>query len=136
MKSFIIIATIFIISCSQYKKSLGNKNTELYRISRLDSINSYYLIYATKKDSTYKIVSKKSYAKNCSEIKIGSDYQLHLKSMRDNAPTINGIRMSPINYLDIKCYQFDETTQICKEDGIYDLYFTDDIKGKCLVTRR
>lgn len=131
----ITLVAILIISCSQYKKTIYDKKSDFYRISKLDSINTYFLIYATKKDSTYKIVSNKDYAKNCNKIKVGSSYQLHLKSLKDNAPIINGIKMTPVNYLDIKCFQFDETTQICKEDGIYDLYFTDDIRGICLISR-
>ncbi|WP_277017292.1 hypothetical protein [Flavobacterium lindanitolerans] len=132
MKNLLIILTLlFIASCGTNKKI--TKQEQQYRVYKLDSINSYYLIYATLNDSIFKIVSKKDYITDCKKIKIGSNYFFKLKSMRENAPTIGNLKISPINHIDIKCFQFDENTQICKEEGVYDLYFADNLKGLCFI---
>ncbi len=129
----IIIFSVFslIIGCACGKK-ITNLQT-YYTVTKLDSINNYYLIYAKKNDSVYKIVSKKELFPNCELITLGSNYEFKLKSMRENAPTFRGLKVSPINYMDIKCFQFDENTQICKEAGIYDLYFAENINGLCFI---
>jgi len=116
--------------CCTTNKKIIEKKSE-YMVAKLDSINNYYLIYATKNDSVFKIISKKEHTAKCRPIKKGSNYPFKLKSMRDNAPTIGGIKISPMNHLDIQCFQFEENTIICKEDGIYDLYFAENINGLC-----
>jgi len=125
----IFFASIILISCTTNKKIIEKKSE--YMVTKLDSINNYYLIYATKNDSVFEIISKKERTAKCKTIKKGSNYSFKLKSMRDNAHTIGGIKISPMNYLDIQCFQFDENTKICKEEGIYDLYFAKNINGLC-----
>lgn len=133
MKNICIFLGILFISCTSYKQQKTSKLENLYHVYKLDSINNYYLIYAKKQDTIYKVVSKKEKLANCKMININSDYEFTLHSMRDSAPVINGIKMTPVNYMDINCYQFDENTSICKEKDIYDLYFSDNIKGLCFI---
>ena len=84
-------------------------------------------------DEFYKIVvgeAEKPYP-NCKKITVGKYYKLTLGSSRENAPIINGVKIAPVNYLDITYYCHDSVTAICIEPKrrIYDLYFTDDLRG-------
>lgn len=114
-------------------KKSKNIDSEFHKVIKIDSINNYYLIYTTKNDSLFKIVSEKSYLNNCKKIKEGKDYPLKVVSMSKSAPSIAGIKISPVNYLDVQCFQFDKNTQICKEEGIDDLYFTKNLNGLCYI---
>ena len=44
---------------------------------------------------------------------------------------IGGVKLDPVGY--VGCYQFDSVTTICLEPklGIFDLYYTNDLKGIC-----
>lgn len=131
MRNYIlfIIFSIFIISCVGSRNALEDMNS--YSIYKIDSINNYYLIYARKNDSIYKIVSKKEKMEDCKKIKLGKKYNLELQSLKSQTPVIDGVKISPVNYLDINCFTFEDNTQICKEEGVYDLYFAENIKGLC-----
>jgi hypothetical protein len=113
------------------------KNDSLYLIKSIDSVNNWYTIYAIKMDSTYKIVVKKEKLDlKCKRvIMVGESYRLELHSRKNEVPVINGIKISPINSLDIECYTYDENTVICidPKKGIYDLYHTPNIKGLCYI---
>jgi hypothetical protein len=136
MKNITILLCMFLLACTSIKKQENiSKTDDLYNVFKIDSMNSYYIIYATKKDSIYKIVSKKEKIYKCNIIKSGLSYKLKLHSMRDNPPTIGGVKIKPINYMDINCFQFDNETSICKEKGIYDLYFADNINGLCIINK-
>ena len=112
----------------------GMENKKLYEIYRIDSINDYYLIYAKRGDSLFKIVSKKEVADKKKEIKVNKSYPLKLHSRRENSPTIGGVKLEPVNYLDVECYGYDKNTTICIErDSINDLHYAENIKGKYFI---
>ncbi|MDA3614207.1 hypothetical protein [Polluticaenibacter yanchengensis] len=142
----IIFLALIMYSCSNGKNApKGIQVNMLYLIKKIDKKDSWYLIYAERNDSLYKIVSKDQGKENanCNEIMIGKFYNIVLKSRKDNVPEINGIKLKPVNYIDarspaydkdgIECYLYDDKTEICiePEKGIYDLYYTDDLKGIC-----
>lgn len=103
-----------------------------YKVFKIDSINSYYLIYAEKNDALYKIVSKKEKESIFNRIQVNHFYPFKLTSRRDNAAVINGVKLSPQNYLDIECYVYDDSTSICIErDSINELHHASNIKGLC-----
>lgn len=122
-------------SCKSNKNR--HKIETKYLITRLDSINNWYIIYAARKDSLYKIISKKAVIipKATKKIVKGKSYSLSLNSQRENAPVINGIKVATINYLDVNCYGFDKETKICiePEKGYFDLYTTSDLNGLYIV---
>ena len=134
MKILLCICSVLtLLSCSTPKGiAQGQKEEPGYLIKKIKSKNSWHIIYAQKQDSLYKIV-------------VGKDYDLELKSRRENVPVINGVKLKPVNYLDVKspaydkegveCYSYDEKTEICIEPkkGIYDLYYMDDLKGLCYL---
>ena len=118
---------------TQNKDSVETKYNS-YKITKIDSINDWYVIYAKRGKNVYKIVSKKE--KNCSDslkIKVGNAYKFHLISRKHNPLKIGNIVVKPQNSLDIQCYSYDKDTEICIEieNGIYDLYNTDNLIGLC-----
>lgn len=140
-----IFFALIVFSCSSSKKTIQNDISK-YRIKKITSKNSWYVIYAEKQDSLYKIVTGKEKGDNdCQKIAVGKYYDLELKSRRENIPVIGGIKLKPVNYLDVKsssydkegveCYSYDKKTEICTEPqkGIYDVYYTEDLKGLCFL---
>lgn len=143
-----IYSILMLLSCSASKGvTQGVMEESGYLIKKIKNKNSWHIIYAQKKDSLYKIVVGKEdlLRGECNKIVVGKFYDLELKSRRENVPVINGVRLKPVNYLDVKspaydkegieCYSYDEKTEICIEPkkGIYDLYYTDDLKGLCYL---
>lgn len=131
---FYILLTLF--SCNSSKNvNQDKKETSSYLVKEISSINNWNIIYVTKQDSIYKIVTKKENNKNCEKIIVGKSYTFKLNSRKKNVPEINGVKISPVNSLDIQCYSYDEKTDICiePEKGVYDLYHTDNIKGLCYM---
>lgn len=127
---------LVLISCNSQKSLNKNPNKikekEFYEVYKIDSIGNYYLIFAKKQDSIYKIVSKKDVTGTEKRIKINKKYPFSLKSKRSLAPTINGVKIAPLN---VDCFVFDKETSICidRKNNIYDLYFADNIKGLCFI---
>jgi hypothetical protein len=119
-----------------------NQNTfpprlsELYKVYKLDSINSYYLIYTKRNDSFFKIVSKKEVSPTCYNIKLNAEYSFILSSIWRSKFQLNGKEVSlPVSPI-INCMGFDDSTTICLErDSINDLYYADNIKGLCFINK-
>jgi len=129
----IISVIIVVYGCSttnynKYKKDEGKK----YFISKIDSINNYYLIYAETDDSIFKIVSEKNNVlKNCDVIKLENSYNLSLISYRESALKVFGKNTIPLT---IQGFGVDENTVIKlePEKGILDIHFTTNLEGLCL----
>jgi hypothetical protein len=131
MKLTLIIAAVMLIACFRTGARYSNENTNPYKVYKLDSINNYYLIYASRKDSLYKIVSKKEPSKNCNQIRKDGEYQFKLHSSIAHR-RIGGKEILPQNSLLVNCFYYDESTSICLEgDSIRDLHYADNIKGLC-----
>lgn len=126
-----ILFSVFICfvfySCNSQKTLYNNE----FKITKIEQMNDWYIIYAQKDKSKYKIVSKKSNNKDGIKIVKRKRYKFVLHSKSDIAPTINGIKLVPQNYLDVRGYSFDEKTIICiePEKGYYELYFCKDLDG-------
>ena len=121
---FLGIATSKMMRAKRYKNEVV-----AYKIYKIDSINTYYLIYARKEDSLYKIVSKKTGIENCNRIEVGKYYDFHLHSSIYGR-TIAGKTILPQNTLLVNCFSFDDSTNICLErDSINDLLYADNVKG-------
>ncbi|MEM6524671.1 MAG: hypothetical protein AAF693_12790 [Bacteroidota bacterium] len=141
-----VYLVLMIFSCSSSKGLTQDEDLESkYFIKKIKTKNSWHIIYASKQDNLYKIVVGKEAVANreCEKIAVNKYYALALKSRRENVPVINGVKLKPINHLDvesnaydkkgIECYSYDEDTEICIEpkNEIYDLYYTGDLKGLC-----
>jgi len=111
----------------------GKHDNQIYLVKEIKSINSWYIIYAEKQNSLYKIVTKydERRSKFSKKIISGNYYILELYPQSDSAPIIGGVKLRPVNYIDMPCFTFDERTAICiePERGIYDLYCTKDLNG-------
>jgi hypothetical protein len=115
------------------KISLDVQNPVFYKVYKIDSINNFYLIYAKKNDSLYKIVSKKEGIGNCNRIQEGKVYDFKLHARSENR-TIDGIKILPQNSLLVNCFSYDDSTKICLErDSINDLHYAENIKGLCFI---
>jgi hypothetical protein len=140
MKSLGMIILIFtLLNCCAGSRAVTNttQSDSSYLVTAIDSINNWYTIYATRGDSVYKIVAKKDPQNlGCKRtITIGQSYNLVLHSRKNETPEINGVKVKPVNSLDVQCYTYDENTNICIEQkkGIFDLYHTPNIKGLCYI---
>jgi hypothetical protein len=132
---------IFLVACASSNlvrsTSLGSNEMASdianYKVYKIDSINTYYLIYAKKGDSLYKIVSKKTLNTDCNRIKGGNDYAFKLHSSLTDI-RIGGVLVSSKQLPHVSCYTYDDSTKICLErDSINYLYYADNIKGLCYV---
>jgi hypothetical protein len=138
MKNFVylLLSLVLLSSCSSTKKSMSPvSNDTSYLIKKIDKKNSWYIVYAGRKDTLYKIVSYSDieFGKDCKKIVVGRLYDFDLKSKKENAPMIGDIKLDAVGYTG--CYQFDDKTTIFLEPkrGIYDLYYTNNLKGICYV---
>lgn len=112
------------------------QNAASYKVYKIDSINTYYLIYAKRRDTLYKIVSKKEAAIYLDKIKINMSYEFKLHSSLLNRK-IGNTTILPQNSLLVNCFSYDDKTQICLEgDSIRDLYHADNIKGLYFIEKR
>lgn len=135
MKTILIIVVVAIMACTQTGAKYSEDSIS-YKVYKIDSINSYYLIYANRKDSLYKIVSKKESVKNCNPIQKDHQYNFKLHSALANR-RIGGKEILPQNSLLVNCFFYDESTSICFEgDSIRDLHYADNIKGLCFKEKQ
>lgn len=137
MKTIFSIIIIALIACSQSNTGHSSEKmaTSSYKVYKIDSINNYYLIYASRKDSLYKIVSKKETVQNCNRIMKNDEYEFKLHSVLTNR-RIGGKEILPQNSLLVNCFFYDDSTSICLEgDSIRDLHYADNIKSLCFKER-
>ncbi len=104
-----------------------------YKVYKIDSINNYFLIYARRKDSLYKIVSKRENISKGNKIYKGRSYPFILHSTLSNKTM--GNKKLPGRSPLVNCFYYDDSTKICLEGKlIRDLYYADNIKGLLFVT--
>ena len=133
---YILVSIVLLSSCSITKRAMTLSVSDTnYRIKKIDKKNSWYIIYAESKDTLFKIVSyaENNMNGNCKKIVVGGLYNFELKSKKETAPIIGGVKLDPVGYTG--CYEFDNETTICLEPkrGIYDLFYTNDLKGICYL---
>lgn len=130
-KYLYIISVILFSSCAVKKDPITEKKTDSYLVEKIRKKGEWYMIYASKEDTLYKIISKKSKDINglCTKIKRGKEYDFILQSEKNFAPTIDGIKINPVNFSG--CYYYSGNTLIClePENGIWELYTAENIKG-------
>jgi hypothetical protein len=129
----IVVALIgFFFPKAERSKYILSKSEVSYIVYKIDSIHTWYLIYARKGDSLYKIVSKKMIIENCNRIEVKKYYAFHLHSSIYGYK-IAGKTILPQNTQLVNCFAFDDSTNICLErDSINDLHYADNVKGLCI----
>lgn len=106
-----------------------------YTVTKLDSVNNWYFIYATRNDSTFKIVSMKNYSCDCRNIIVGRNYNFVLQKRFENVLSKEGLKLLPLNYSDIKGVSFvvDTDVFVVVEKEVYGLYSCKKLFGLCFV---
>ncbi len=131
MKKFILILFLARFSLFDWGLQHHRQKTE-YRVYKIDSVKSFYLIYAQKDSLRYKIVSKKAKADASYEkIRINGYYAFRLHSMS----VINGkpITTAMSTYETSGMYVDDSTIVNFEKETQWDLYYAENIKGLCII---
>ncbi len=123
---------LFGCSCVGAKKTIKSNSNEssLYVINRIKKLEGWNVIYASKGDSIFKVITKqyKNQSSEC-RIKKGKIYKLQLRWILENdQPQVS-------NYADVGCFDYGPKLRICIEPkkGIYKLYYTHSLKGLCFI---
>lgn len=139
----ISISIILFCSCATTRKVHTSKRTTLappelpayavdYSIVRIDTVGNYYILYGSRNNSIYKIISKKEIIKGCKRIAVESTYPLLLTSSLKWFANDDHYRNNTVPY----CQLFDTESMICFEDGcIRDLYEAENIQGLCFIEK-
>ena len=126
--------TLLLISFFGLELNGQDKSINSYLIKQIKSKKGFYVIYATKDDVLYKIVSKKEKPKTrkCINIVVGEFSSLELHS---NIPVIDGVKMLPVNYLDFKGIftPGQSVYSIEPKKGIFDTFYAENLKGLCII---
>ena len=133
----ILILILILVSCKSKKvgTELSKPNFELgidvfAKVSRIDSIANYYLVFIENEEEFFKIVSDKNQAKyyNGIKVEIGEKYKFKIQQVTDRRPSRPNDRFTPVNYLDIaQCRNFDKT-EICTESS-FELATASNMRG-------
>lgn len=123
----------FYTKCSRKSvASVTNKqDSTLYDVYKIDSIHTYYLIYAKQMGNNYKILSpkQKSNSNNCDEVRVNNKYKLKIHSIF----IVNGQSVIPANGMnELSGWKFDDSTTInFEKETVWGLFVADNIKGLC-----
>lgn len=131
---YLFIYLFIIVSCNGQQKVLNNQvNTKEYFVYKIETVSNYYIIYAKKEDSIFKIVSKKESITECNSIKINNNYNFDLYS-QSSVTLITGEIIAPVSIYDVVCHTFENDIKICtdRKNGIYDLFYSRNLKGLCI----
>lgn len=132
MKKCLYVLVLFAVffSCNRH---VYFSDEPCYRVYKIRLNNEYYEIYAERNGQHYKIVSKKEEPETGIRIRRGGCYLFELTSMRESPPTINGVNLIPVNYLDVQ-YVHPNNSPIKIDGGkITDLYYAKNLRGLYLV---
>lgn len=134
MKILLFMFCLILLSCNHQSIEILKTNSQQYFVERIEISGNWYIIYLNNNGNKYKVVSKNETNNSCYKIKKNKKYNFVLHSRRENPPEINGIKIEPMNYLENRCFSYDEQTLICLEpkNGIYDLYYAENLKGLCI----
>ncbi len=123
-----IILVAYALSTTAGSRHYITQTEISYRVYKIDSINSFYLIYAKGRDSLFKIVSKKESDIIGNKIEVDKAYSFKLHSSLTDF-RIGNVLISPRN-LEVNCFSYYDETQICYEgDSIRDLFHADNLRG-------
>jgi hypothetical protein len=141
MKILILILILISFSCKskkietepiKQKLELGFDVTA--KVSKIDSIANYYLVFIENNKEFFKIISDKNQAKpyNGVKVKVGENYNFKIQQITNRKPTEQNSPFTPVNYLDItRCEDF-KGTEICTESS-FELAKSSNLKGLYLT---
>jgi hypothetical protein len=123
-----IVIVCFNLKCID-RYNTQNANTS-YHVYKVDSLNNFYLIYASKQGGKYKIVSEKKHCESGDKILKAGYYEFDLYSIIYNSDTL------PIHPGGVGSIQVDSLTTIFLEDSIYDIFSAKNINGLCFLKNK
>lgn len=137
MKNLIMLTTIgLFIACSSTMINRSPHNNKelhtLYKIKKIKKEKSFFIIYAERNDSTFKILSKVSFSNpiDCEIIKKGNCYNLVLEKIFPS-DSLFGIPVSP--NLGIKGYSIDNGQVVMLEEKSHNkIYSALNLNGLCI----
>ncbi len=127
-KLLFYIAAVLFIACSSTRDiSNNNVNKEIasqFKIKKIKWFRNQFIIYATRNDSTFKIVSniKHTSVSDSDEIRVGKYYSLDLEKYY---PRDSLFGMSVMPNLGIKYVNYIEVEEKCH----YSLYYAKNMNG-------
>jgi hypothetical protein len=99
-----------------------------YTVTRIDSVKNLFLIYATRNDSIFKIVSLNQKGVNCTPLKVNGTYPLTLHSRFEGKYAIKSQNID----FNVSYNYYGTFVSLEKERGIRDLFTADNLKGRCV----
>jgi hypothetical protein len=109
-----------------------------YHVTRIDSLQTVYLIYARRHDSLFKIVSDKHPVANCTKIKPGHAYAFQLRSLlytdltpEEKAASLPGLAPLDTHHMGGLDYDGQGLMITLEGDSIRDLYYAENVNGLC-----
>lgn len=130
-----------MVSCSHAKK-LSTNNAGLpadqmsgtlphqYRVTKIDSVNKVYLIYAKEDTSLYKIVSAKDSTETCINIRVNGEYGFMLHSLFPRQ-FLGKYDLSPAALPNVDGVIYNGTPVTVEKGCVKDLFVADNVKGLC-----
>jgi hypothetical protein len=117
-----------LIFCFSTSSKPSGESARSYFITRIDSTGNYYLLYASRNDSTFEIASvKEATTTNCNKVKLNERYTFRLQSRIYQAGNIT----RQTNH-HVECLTLDSITTVCfKKGSVRDLFFVDNLFGLC-----
>lgn len=122
--ALILFFLMLIITPTPYKGSSQITKTKLHRIIRIDSVDQVYLIYTSKNNCLFKIMSAKEKLNDCNALELNQYYDLDVMSYFEGRDIV---------ILELAGVEFNGTEILFERDSINDLYVANNIKGLCFV---
>ena len=126
--SAVLLALLSVYNSTGAKLYTQTKNNNAYKICKIDSLSTVYLIFVSRRDSLFEIISlkPKKAMLNCSRIKTGQFHLLCLKSV------IYSDKIQSSNRLLVTQYNFYGTYISNENSPRRDLYQSSNIQGLCI----
>lgn len=139
----IVILILILISFSCKSKKIGTEpikqKLELgfdvtAKVSKIDSIANYFLVFIENDKEFFKLISDKNQAKpyNGIKVKIGENYKFKIQQITNRKPSEQNTPFTLVNYLDITSCEYFKGTEICTESS-FELAKSSNLKGLYLI---
>ena len=137
MKIVFLLLAFWCMSCktskntsnAQFGPALSSRSLlPKFKVTRLDSVDHVYLIYAEKNGQLYKILSKKDDGSDCKNIRVGGEYGFLIESLFP--PMISKTGDTLWNRLDmVNAVKYNGTTIATEAGCVNNLFRADNVVG-------
>lgn len=137
MRKYIFLCLLSCV-CIHYLSSAyildkGVQEQNMYEITKIKNKKTFYIIYAERNDSIFKIITEKKMhnTSKCFKIKKGKRYNLNLEIIFpvDHYPLLK--TKGPINFLDIT-YTYNKKPVALEKKCHYKIYRANNLNGLCI----